>query len=194
MKLIFLFSRYSFIAFSPLNIRQMGQLVPYILWNIEASHSCSLLHFHQIFFPEPRETSEGFILFLGCHSAAKSGLNFSRELQGQTFCPAQNGQLVPSVLLATDTSHSWCSQFALVHFHQTFLLDFTLTSEGFILFLGCHSAAKSGLNFLRELQGQTRCPEQKGQFSPNNLLATETSHTWWSHFALLHFHQIFLLE
>lgn len=60
---------------------QWGHPIPLLLFPITASHSCPHVPFHQTFRLDPAVTCVGRrqLFFVGCHSAAKSGLTVARS-------------------------------------------------------------------------------------------------------------------
>ena len=101
--------------------------------------------------------------FSGCHSSAIFGRVAARELVTEIFCPAQNGQFVPPLALAsTVVFHSWSGPSG--HFHHIFRCVPLATSDGVSspFFVGCHSSASSGYNDCREFVIETLLPRQKG--------------------------------
>lgn len=86
--------------------------------------------------------------FVGCHSAARLGFTVTRSLTPSTTCLFEQwGHPIPLLLFPITASHS-CPH---VPFHQTFRLDPAVTCVGRrqLFFVGCHSAAKSGLTVAR---------------------------------------------
>ena len=152
--------------------KHFGHLLPLLLCEIVACHSCPLWHCHQTFLLDHAVKFCGTKLpfLVGCHSLTSIGIIVEISLYPtRTFLPEQKGQPHPDVLLLIWLCHS-CP---LSHNHQTFLPFPTVTALGFNspFLVGCHCNARSGLTVAKSLTPTTiLCPEQTGQPTPLFLL------------------------
>src|ERR1700722_15486521 len=97
---------------------------------------------------EPATTSAAVSLpfLVGCHSLAIAGNNVARQLERQTFCPAQYGHPGPLLVLSLITACQVCSLGFSGHFHQTFsrLLGAVFFADALPFLLWCHCLASCG--------------------------------------------------
>lgn len=132
-------------------LAQKEQPAPLALLLIFACHSCPLEQTHHAVLLEKAEISSGVKLpfFTGCHSLARCGFTVERQVSGVTTRPQQKGHPLPVVLWSILA----CQLCPLTQTHQIFLSDPGVTSLGVKLpfLVGCHSLARLGFTFARQL-------------------------------------------